>query len=612
MGSFTNAFSNGVFLQGSNLNLNGSPSNLILSVLSDTSIKLDWTNGSTNQTGHVIERSINGFDYTLASTVFGVTSTFTDTVIAGELYYYRVKAFIGIKYSDYSNVASDATYPSDKILWLDASQITGKNDDDLLSSWVAGSGTSFTAAQATSTRQPKFKTGILGGKPIVRFSKARTDMLTVPNNAILNIKDPSTLIVVAINRDISAIARILYKGGSYGFGVESTGKVIFTTNGIKDYVSTKTPWVNDIPTISAVTFGNDYDVKAYINGCPYETISGTSDANVSSNDLQIGGNTAQYLEGDIAEIIQYNKVLSASELQAISVRLNRKWGINIGLGNPDLLSTTNAEDYLITPTYDGSGKAIHPSIVYNANKWNGFKYWLGITPFPNENSTYENPSILVSNDGLIWDVPIGLTNPIAATPVGGYNSDVELFFSSDNVTLYCLYREIIGSNEKIWIKSSIDGTTWSSPTLILSGSSLTNYISPSVVWNGIKYNMWVNDSASGQGLSVYESIDPISGWTLKSRCAFTGSEVLSHLDVNYEDGCYYIFGMSGDKTKNICGVSIDGVSFVAKIIINASISGWDQLLYRSTALKMTDGWHLWYSGAIGLTWHIGHTKIDSV
>ena len=61
------------------------------------------------------------------------------------------------------------------------------------------------------------------------------------------------------------------------------------------------------------------------------------------------------------------------------------------------------------PTYDGSGQAVHPDVYYNANGWNGYRYWMAMTPYPNGNAAYENPSIVVSNDNLNWIVPPGLS-----------------------------------------------------------------------------------------------------------------------------------------------------------------------------------------------------------
>lgn len=72
----------------------GAPSVLTLTVISDTSIKLDWTDGSTNEDGFSIERSTDGINYVEIDTVAANVVTYTNTgLTAGTLYYYRVRAF---------------------------------------------------------------------------------------------------------------------------------------------------------------------------------------------------------------------------------------------------------------------------------------------------------------------------------------------------------------------------------------------------------------------------------------------------------------------------------------------------------------------------------------
>ena len=50
-----------------------------------------------------------------------------------------------------------------------------------------------------------------------------------------------------------------------------------------------------------------------------------------------------------------------------------------------------------TPTYDSRGQVVHPDVLYvpdgfGPEKW---PYWMAMTPYPNGNDAYENPSILV-------------------------------------------------------------------------------------------------------------------------------------------------------------------------------------------------------------------------
>lgn len=122
MGAFTNAFSIGCNTLGTLLNQppDGNPSMLILNVLSETSIKIDWTIGSTNHDGHSIEMSIDEVNYTEIATVTGSTATYTKNGLTAEtLYYFRVRAYKSTVYSDYSSVVSETTY-----YWFNSAGIT--------------------------------------------------------------------------------------------------------------------------------------------------------------------------------------------------------------------------------------------------------------------------------------------------------------------------------------------------------------------------------------------------------------------------------------------------------------------------------------------------------
>ncbi|MDD4289905.1 MAG: DUF2341 domain-containing protein [Patescibacteria group bacterium] len=98
---------------------------------------------------------------------------------------------------------------------------------------------------------------------------------------------------------------------------------------------------------------------------------------------------------------------------------------------------SGAETYQTIPTYEDSGQAIHPDIVYFDEPWNGYSYWMVMTPYPNGNPDYENPSIVVSNDGVSWVTPDGPTNPIDSQP-GGYNSDPDIVYDEETDNLIVL------------------------------------------------------------------------------------------------------------------------------------------------------------------------------
>ncbi|MBO9605718.1 MAG: hypothetical protein J7639_07195, partial [Paenibacillaceae bacterium] len=60
------------------------------------------------------------------------------------------------------------------------------------------------------------------------------------------------------------------------------------------------------------------------------------------------------------------------------------------------------------PTYDGSGQTVHPCVLFFPEGWKGHRYWMAFTPYPDGNDQFENPSLVVSGDGVRWFVPPGL------------------------------------------------------------------------------------------------------------------------------------------------------------------------------------------------------------
>jgi hypothetical protein len=71
------------------------PTLLVLTVLSDTEIQLDWTNGADEDyDGLSVERGTDGVAFVEIDTVVATDETYTDTTcLAGTLYYYRVRAY---------------------------------------------------------------------------------------------------------------------------------------------------------------------------------------------------------------------------------------------------------------------------------------------------------------------------------------------------------------------------------------------------------------------------------------------------------------------------------------------------------------------------------------
>ena len=156
-------------------------------------------------------------------------------------------------------------------------------------------------------------------------------------------------------------------------------------------------------------------------------------------------------------------------------------------------------DLDIPTSVSANNEVAHPSVLFIPEKFNGYMYWMAITPLPialgGDYEAYENPEIFASNDRHNWVVPTGLTNPIAADPGGAtdHNADTCLFLSADRKTMYCAWTELSGGGtaEKVVVKSTSDGVNWSSAVTLLSVAPASERVlTPQLNWDP-ENDVWV-------------------------------------------------------------------------------------------------------------------------
>jgi hypothetical protein len=298
-------------------------------------------------------------------------------------------------------------------------------------------------------------------------------------------------------------------------------------------------------------------------------------------------------------------------------------GFNTQFGTSAL---TSAANFQTLPTYDGSGQAVHPDVLYFANGWHGYKYWMAATPYPNENDAYENPSIMASNDGIKWIVPAGVTNPLAVRPACGHNNDPSLVYNSakDEIWIYYLDTrravECSGFEDQAYynhnylnvIKSS-DGVHWDTATTVIDWNlnDYPLYVSPSIsMANGI-FNLWMTDG--WYDIYRYQSSDGLS-WGEPER---TNTWYKTwHINVKYipEKSEYWMLSnFPYDQGMLKFSTSTDGINW--KTFPNAALISnpgkWDANLYRSTFVydSAANQIKVWYSAYTSdHTWHIGYTN----
>lgn len=305
------------------------------------------------------------------------------------------------------------------------------------------------------------------------------------------------------------------------------------------------------------------------------------------------------------------------------------------------LKCKNAPTYLTLATYTEQNP-IHPDIFYDPNGWNGYKYWMVFTL----GADFENPYIIVSNDGQTWQVPPKGSNPIdiignddIPTKVksiyiilkgikppepteGKHFSDTCIFKDKEN-KIWIVYRYSNGG-DRIYGKYSSDGITWSNRQSILQpGISNTDVLSPNIILQNSIYWLWVCDESGGVAnltIKLRKSSSLINGWSSPVSCSINlPSGVYPwHINVKKYYDEFHMIVTSYNPYELYFATSKDGINWqvTQTPFLQPKADNWDSdFLYQSVAIpidcRTNRKYALWYTGVGGtpIKWHIGYTEI---
>ncbi len=272
----------------------------------------------------------------------------------------------------------------------------------------------------------------------------------------------------------------------------------------------------------------------------------------------------------------------------------------------------------------------HPTIVRLKEPLNGYSYWLALTPFfgkvaqQKDFTSFENPYIFRSKDGISWEEPQLIKNPIDTPAVGpniSFWSDPNLVYQ--NQKFYCFYRgngfpkNYFGDKKNhyrsVVYRVSTDGVIWSEKTLVYSTLSQgvddeSGIVSPSVVFNPIEKKFYDYDVVFSSKKNTYSErknqqlafIMRRESDNINGKYANYGEDKICnllnhpwpkdndpwHLEVKRYNGMYFMLlntGLAGKSNGDelYLGYSIDGVNFkfIEKPIFNNNT-------YKSTFLPV--------------------------
>ena len=249
-------------------------------------------------------------------------------------------------------------------LRLEANALAGANSDPV-SLWSDTSAAQNNATQAIASQQPLLIENALNNQKVVRFDGVDDYLVFDPN--LLPVADAgrSVVVVSQANNDIPLFSygqdnpgeRYELRAGSSETGVGVNGHLYGANYAETDYAITSAVYPTGGNSASFVFGKNGSElVGTNLAGNPRSVDTVPQEGNVGTN---LG--TTSYFDGDIAEILIYDRELSLLERQEIECYLSTKYAITVaGCGNPlalhlDANSLTGNDGDGVTTWNDISG-----------------------------------------------------------------------------------------------------------------------------------------------------------------------------------------------------------------------------------------------------------------
>lgn len=296
------------------------------------------------------------------------------------------------------------------------------------------------------------------------------------------------------------------------------------------------------------------------------------------------------------------------------------------------MTLKNAKDHLEINVLSKNDQVTHPSVIdfkteHGIDKWAGYRYWMACTPYAYGNDRFENPCLCTSNDGLAWDTPAFIQNPLDKAPGGlklGFHSDPDMIYNPVTDELMIYYRYV---NNNLWrmkllcvnAKGEVTG-----PKTLAELSPRNRIFRSQAIWreSDTKWHMWggigpaYTIKSDKPCSTVYLSSTDGINWAKPVLC--TNSENIDpFVSVGYSNWhiaakpnpkrgkvefLCYCHKIHGGKNALIfaecdCDKPTEISCSVSEPVLEQSDSGWDsKSLYRCSFVRDDDSIKIWYAG----------------
>lgn len=326
------------------------PGSLQATALSSTQASLVWTDLVAHPaTIYTIERRVAGGTFATVAELENVSSYIGTGLTPDTTYEFRVKARTYAGVSDYSTIASVHTPAAKADMPLSGVRLWLRGDTGVLTDsagrigrWRDQSGLRNDGTQTALEldRRPTRAAEIIAGRPVVRFTASKNQFLDFGN--FMAGATAGEAFVVLKAAVASGPNRSLWKMGTTAGGPANSGYANADGTVTDDFGSTSQHNLG-VPSTPINAF-HLYNVAsgpgtwvARMNG----VTQFTSDSNtvVFPTAPQIGyrGIFFEYFDGDIAEVLMYDRVLTTAERESVNEYLAGKYALPAELPPPPTL-----------------------------------------------------------------------------------------------------------------------------------------------------------------------------------------------------------------------------------------------------------------------------------
>ncbi|MDR0353471.1 MAG: fibronectin type III domain-containing protein, partial [Opitutaceae bacterium] len=261
--------------------------------------------------------------------------------------------------------------PTDGLrLWLKADAGVETDANGKISEWADQSGLNNHATQTNANNRPEVVAGALNGLSVVKFDAAKSQRLSLPNYLMNGAEAGEAFVVLKAASATPSAGRSLWLMGSYGNNFSNYYP--YTNGTLADYFGAGTQRSLGAP-VADITQWHVYNVSSKA-GEWVARLNGAAQHRAATNTVYwpaaplLGGNGSNaFFDGGIAEVLVFDKVLSAAEratMQDYLVGRHRLAGTSVPPA-PSGLAASVVSDSQVALTWD---KTENPWITYEIER----------------------------------------------------------------------------------------------------------------------------------------------------------------------------------------------------------------------------------------------------